>query len=499
MPYIPLKIPPGVARLGTDYVAKGRWTDTNLVRWYEGVLQAVGAWLPMRDPNAAHAVINVGGQIHGVVGWRSNIGGAYIAVGARASATLLKNISSIYAVKEVITPSGFVAMDVTGRWALDAFGEDIVAVGSTASLGGTIYYYDLSVGGLMVALANAPTAWSVVVTPERFVFALGAAGDSRAISWSDQESPTTWAPAVTNQAGDFQLVGAGRLMSGRRARNETLLWTDTDLWTARYIGGDFVYGFHQLGTNCGLMAPDAVALVDGKAMWMGQRGFFTYDGFVKPVPCEVADLLWGTENNSMLLSETRHITAYTRARFGEIMWHYASISGVNAGLDDSHRRADRYVSYNYINGTWAIGDLSRTGGLDIVVTRYEVATGSDGQIYMHEIPVSTSFVDSAGTHTPNRGGVVPFAESGPIELGDGDNVTVVRQIVPDGKTVGGVTMTLKTRFHPTASETSHGPFSMANPTSVRLTGRQVRVRVQQNAEDWRFGVPRLEVVLGGLR
>jgi len=76
----------------------------------------------------------------------------------------------------------------------------------------------------------------------------------------------------------------------------------------------------------------------------------------------------------------------------------------------------------------------------------------------------------------------------------------VRQLIPDERTLGHVTAPFKTRFYPTATERSYGPFSMANPTSVRFTGRQVRMRVDGNsAADWRVGIMRLDAVPGGLR
>jgi hypothetical protein len=76
----------------------------------------------------------------------------------------------------------------------------------------------------------------------------------------------------------------------------------------------------------------------------------------------------------------------------------------------------------------------------------------------------------------------------------------VRQLIPDERTLGDVTAIFKTRFYPIATERSYGPFNMANPTSVRFTGRQVRMRVQGNQPaDWRVGIMRLDVVPGGLR
>jgi hypothetical protein len=40
---------------------------------------------------------------------------------------------------------------------------------------------------------------------------------------------------------------------------------------------------------------------------------------------------------------------------------------------------------------------------------------------------------------------------------------------------------------------------MANPTDVRFTGRQIRMRINGTAADWRVGIPRLDMKPGGLR
>ena len=72
-------------------------------------------------------------------------------------------------------------------------------------------------------------------------------------------------------------------------------------------------------------------------------------------------------------------------------------------------------------------------------------------------------------------------------------------LIPDEKTQGQVTATFKTRFHPNDTERSYGPYSMANPTDVRFTGRQVRMRINGTATDWRVGIPALDMKPGGLR
>jgi hypothetical protein len=57
----------------------------------------------------------------------------------------------------------------------------------------------------------------------------------------------------------------------------------------------------------------------------------------------------------------------------------------------------------------------------------------------------------------NYDGAEHFVESGPISIGNGDNVLKATMLIPDEKTQGDVTATFKTRFYPNDAERSHGP------------------------------------------
>ena len=51
-------------------------------------------------------------------------------------------------------------------------------------------------------ITNAPiNNKGIVVTEERFIFALGAGGNSRKVQWCDKENNTQWTPAVITKAG----------------------------------------------------------------------------------------------------------------------------------------------------------------------------------------------------------------------------------------------------------------------------------------------------------
>jgi hypothetical protein len=315
----------------------------------------------------------------------------------------------------------------------------------------------------------------MMVTEERFVFALGAGGNPRKVQWCDREDNTTWTPAATNEAGDIELQTNGTILAGLRTRGQALILTDQDAHTATYSGPPFVYGFERVGTSCGLIAPLAAASVDAGAIWMGRRSFFLYSGGqVQEIPCDVGDYVFSDMNTD----QRSKIAAVPNAQWNEIWWFYPSGGATEC---------DRYVAYDYVENIWMTGELDRTSGVDRGVFREPMWISSGGELYEHEIGYT-------------YGSATPYAETGPISIGAGDNVMRVTSLIPDEKTQGDVQAKFKTRFYPNASETEHGPFTMSNPTDVRFTGRQVRMRVEGNANaDWRVGVMRIDARAGGKR
>jgi len=327
-----------------------------------------------------------------------------------------------------------------------------------------------------VAIANAPTNnLGLMVTEERFLFALGAGGVPRKVQWSDREDNTTWTPAATNEAGDIELQTAGQIMAGVRTRGQALILTDIDAHSATYVGPPFVYGFERVGTACGLIARKAVATTDAGVFWMGPNGFFLYNGTtVQPIPCEVHDYIFGDINTAQV-SKT---WALVIGEQSEIWWFYCSAGSTEI---------DRYAAFDFQENHWMTGELSRTAGADRGVFKYPFLGDASGNLIEHEVGL-------------NYDGATIYAESGPISIGMGDQVMNVRELIPDEKTLGDVKATFKTRFHPTDTERSYGPYSMANPTSVRFTGRQIRMRVEgERLSNWRVGVMRLDAVARGRR
>jgi hypothetical protein len=440
------------------------------------------------------------GLCRGFLTWRDNDGDRFIAAGTN---TKLYAMNEAGTLKE-ITPTGFTAgiadaVSKTGygygtygslaygtarpdtgtitpatTWSMDTWGEYLVAC---SNADGKLYEWQLgfTTPTLAAAITNAPVNnKALLVTQERILFALGAGGNPRKVQWCDQENNTLWTPAGDNLAGDYELATAGTLIAGKRVKGVNLLFTDVDVHTAQYVGAPFVYGFEKAGSGCGLISAQAVAAIDTAAIWMSKAGFWIYDGYVKPLPSDVSDYVFDNLN----FNQASKVYAVHNSKYGEIWWYYPS-----SGSTEN----DSYVTFNYRENHWNIGLLARTAGADSGVFANPLMVSTDGFIYEHEVGFA---YDSASL----------YAESGPVQLGNGDNIMSVRQVIPDEQTLGEAVVSFKTRNYPTGTQSTFGPYTAANPTSVRFSGRQVNVKVTGNTlADWRIGVMRLEAIPSGKR
>jgi hypothetical protein len=505
MALFPIELPPGVLRSGTELQSSGRFYDADLVRWRGGALEPIGGW-------TAKTGASVSGAARAIRIWPDNDGQAWVAVGTHTNLYAMDRGGEVFD----ITPEGYVAgiadidhsrgygddlygeynldhvptsaygarrrddantRDVT-VWSLDTFGEDLV--GCTAD-DGRIYEWSPGAATPAAAVSGAPTARAVVVTAERILMALGANGNPRALAWSDQEDDTDWTASTTGYAGDFVLQTSGKLMAGRRVRGGALLLTDSDVWLAEFLGQPFVYGFQQKGgAGTGLIAQGAIATMDGEAVpaqavWMGQQGFFTYNGYVQPLACEVAGLVF-TDIQRDRISK---VSAFHNADFGEVTWCYPS---------GSSNENDRYVTWNYREDWWTIGRSGvRLCGSEKGPLANPLAVDASGAIFEHEVGLE-------------HGGAEPFAQTGPFLIGEGDRVVQVTRIIPDEKTLGDVTAQVFLRFQPNGPETAKGPFTLKSQTDVRFVARELRVRLTgARLAPWRVGRFKLEGAPGGTR
>lgn len=487
---MPLQLPPGVYKNGTRYQSQGRFYDADLWRWFENTQRPVGGWRIKSDAPVSGA----GRAVHT---WIDNSNQTWIAVGTNEGLFVFTRGG----VRHDITPAGFVAgaADATtgggygrgkygrGRygtprpdstnvipamvWTLDNWGEVLIACD-----GRDIYQWELDTGDPATLLPNAPSAEAIFCTEELAIVALGAAGDPRKVEWCDPEDRTAWTSSGTNLAGGFRVQTTGRLRAGKRLRGGAILYTGVDAHLMSYnAGSPDVYDIQRLATSCGSISRQAPGVVDGRSFWFGLDRFWSFNGVVEPLECDVGDYVFGDINRG----QVSKITVVHIASFGEMWWFYPSASSIEN---------NRYVVHNYREGHWNVGELDRLCGVGRGETlQYPLMVGTDGHLYEHEVG-------------QNRGGRQPYAISGPVEIGNGERTYSLYAIIPDETNLGDVQVSFTTGDWTMSPDGEEGPFDLSDRTDIRLNARRIAVKMIATPDrDFRVGIMRFEARAGSPR
>jgi hypothetical protein len=420
-----------------------------------------------------------------------------------------------------------------GLWSLSNFGQVLVA---TIANGKTFTWNSGDASRLTTRAStttsgfettNNPTATRVsLVSPTtRHLIHLGtettigdtATQDDMFIRFSDQEDINDYTPTAINSAGTQRLQDGTKIIGSLKAKETILVWTDNALYTMKFIGAPFTFGFEQVGTNCGLIGKNAAVEIDGVAFWMSNNGFFMFDGTVKSLPCSVEDYVYDQADTT----KGQQIYAGLNNQFTEVTWYYPS---------QGSEYNDQYVVYNYgaggeklPGGIWYIGTEARTTWIDASVYPKPFATKfnssetgtfpvivgeSDlGQTVFFEHEVGTDQVNPNGSTTT----VTSFVKSYDFDLQAqgtaGEVFLAVRRFIPDFKDLqGNAKVTLAVKRYPQQSETTTAlsPFTITSSTDkkdTRARGRFVNIKIENdsNSESWRFGTMRLDIQPDGRR
>ena len=387
-------------------------------------------------------------------------------------------------------------------------------------------------------ISGAPTASRdmLVSTPDRHLVFFGTettigdktTQDDMFIRFSSQEDITDYTPTAENSAGTQRLAAGSRIMGAKLGRNAIYVWSDTSLFTMRFVGTPFTFAFEQVGTNCGLIGMNAAVEVDGAAYWMSDNGFFRYTGKLESMDCLVEDYVYddlNTTSNQLVYCGINNL-------FGEITWFYpTATSNVNT----------RSVTYSYLDSTakrpiWFTNASSlfpRTTWEDSAVfglphatrysagvdTSFDVRGNTDGSTvyFEHETGVNQQEAATAAVAIPANitsgdyditQKVIRGAATNLGDLrGDGENIMRVSRIIPDFiAQQGNAIVQLDLRNYPndTAASSSLGPFTVSSTTDkvdTRARGRAIALTISNTAVDtsWKLGTFRLDIQTGGRR
>jgi hypothetical protein len=417
-----------------------------------------------------------------------------------------------------------------GMWSLDNFGDKAICLIHDSA----VFEWNSASATAESTRANiisgAPTAsrHMLVSTPDRHLVFFGTettigsplTQDNMFIRFSDQEDINTYTPTATNTAGTQRLADGSEIRGAIRGRDSILVWTDTALFTQRFVGQPFTFAFAQVGTNCGLVGQNACVEVDGSAYWMSENGFFRYAGKLESLPCLVEDFVYDDIN---LTSGNQMVSAGLNNLFGEIMWFYPT---------SSSSVVNRMVAYNYFDSSpqrpvWTNGTLARTMWRDSAVfgvphateysagvdTSFDVVGNTEGSTVYYEHETGTDQVKGSATTA-----ITANISSGDFDItqqqqgvanirGDGEFIMKIRRFIPDFiSQTGDTQVTLQLRNFPNDSQSSSalGPFTVTSSTQkvdTRARARAIALKIANtgSSQSWKLGTFRLDIQPDGRR
>ena len=451
-----------------------------------------------------------------------------------ANGSTVTNATDFTGFGEAVTASA-VTLE-PGLWSLNSFGEVLVAT----ILNGKTFTWNAGVASPTSNRAstttsgfettNNPTATrTTLISPTtRHLIHFGTevtigtptTQDDMFIRFSADESINEYTIQATNTAGSQRLQDGTRIVGALVAKENILVWTDNALYTMKFVGAPFTFGFEQVGTNCGLIGQNAAVEIDGVAYWMSNNGFFSFDGTVNSLPCSVEDFVY----DNIDTTKGQQICAGINNLFTEVLWWYPS-SGATFN--------DRSVIYNYgakappgEMGNWYNNtntNFNRTTWIDSLVypkpyaTAYNsTATGTFpaivgetglGQSVFFEHEIGTDQVNPDGSTTALLSFIQSYNFALQTDQGIGEYFLAMRRFLPNFKVLTGnnqVTISVSDYPSEDVTATTLSPFTITSATTkvdTRARGRYANLKIENTGagESWRFGTFQADLQPDGRR
>jgi hypothetical protein len=332
--------------------------------------------------------------------------------------------------------------------------------------------------------------------------------DPMLIRWSAQDDIYNWTPDPTNQAGFTRLSHGSEIITTVQTRQEVVVFTDVSVYSLQYLGPPYVWASQLLGDNISIMSPNAAVIASGIVYWMGVDKFYTYDGRVQTLNCDLRRYVFGDLNQEQSLQ----VFSGTNEGFNEVWWFYCSANS---------SAIDKYVIFNYVEKIWYYGTMERTAWLDTGLQPYPIAAkytsaAATGVLINHETGLNDN---TTGTATA----IDAYISSSEFDIGDGHNFGFVWRVLPDltfenaentpTGTLPAVSMTLYGLSNSGSGVTSTASQPVAKSSTyviteqftgqifTRMRGRQMIFKIASNQVNtcWQLGAPRIDIRPDGRR
>jgi hypothetical protein len=317
--------------------------------------------------------------------------------------------------------------------------------------------------------------------------------DPLLIRWADQNDPLNWTPSPTNSAGFIRVSRGSRIIRALPTRQETLVFTDSHLYSLQFTGTTDVFALQEMADNISIMSPRACTSANNVTYWMGTDKFYAYSGRVETLPCTLRNHVFQNFN----YDQAEQVVSGTNEGWQEIWWFYPT---ANSNVNNA------YVVYNYLEKIWHYGSIERTAWLDTPLREYPQAVGGN-YVYDHERGVDDDVLP-----------MTSFVTTNDFDVGDGENFLLIRRIIPDvdftGSTAAApqVLMTMRPRNFPGANysgtnqpdviRTATVPIEQfTEQVFIRARARQMGFKIQSTdlGVQWQLGAPRLDGRADGKR
>jgi len=517
---VPISIPPGLKPRATTQATGKQWWDMSLVRWNGAELTPVGGWTKLPNMQLTAAV-------RGLLSWRDNSAERWIAAASLGEVVVYDTVG------HNITPSDFqagVPGDLVDGYGIGAYGVGLYgtpripdvafnprgAPGDTTSLANwgenlvvcgsadnRILWWipDATVSTILVPVPPAtplptetagivhvvPRARYAFVTDERCLVAIGADGDPRRVSWSDQERPGAFTPDIVNLAGSLQLNSTGAAWAARKVPSGYLIFCDDDVHLMQWVGPPFAYGIVRIGTGCSSISPQAIVATAQRTVWMGQETFWIHEGVPRVLACDLQDRIFSNLNRN---TQGRTVAAQN-GLFPEVWFFYP---------DNSSVEPNRYAAWNYQANIWIGGLMARTGVTEPGAYGVPLMGDVNGFVYAHE---------NGWTADGTMRGSTVFAETGDMQLGEGDAATCVRAFIPDARNQAQMQLHVFGQWEPEDVMQDFGVFPYTRTDGIidaLFEVRAMRLRVEGvdpelpgQVQPWALGRIRMDAVPGSGR
>ena len=149
-------------------------------------------------------------------------------------------------------------------WSHDNFGENLIINPRGAGIFRWVENNGLTTRALelsgITGASKVPTVGLQVITSEvdRHLIVLGAdpidsssgnrtgSVDPMLVAFSDSENELDFNPTATNTAGSVRLSSGSLIVGGIKSRQETLIWTDTSLYSMTFIGPPLTFALNLI-------------------------------------------------------------------------------------------------------------------------------------------------------------------------------------------------------------------------------------------------------------